>query len=68
MRSIIIWFGIATTVVGWIALAWQASKRMAVQKELEKFPERKKAMLLHRTYCRLVILIGIAFLSLGLIF
>lgn len=39
MASILLWIGVALIVIGWIALAWQAAKRMAIKDELEKFPD-----------------------------
>lgn len=59
MASILLWIGIAVTVIGWIALAWQASKRMAIKDELEKIPDKKKVMQLRRNYCIITIIAGI---------
>lgn len=67
MATFILWTGIILTVIGWLALAWQASKRLAVKEELEKFQQKKKTLLLHRNYCRLIILIGILLLLIALI-
>lgn len=67
MASILLWTGIVLIVIGWLALAWQASKRMAVKEDLEKFPEKKRTMLLHRNYCRATILAGILILMISLI-
>lgn len=59
MAGVLLWIGIALTVIGWFALAWQASKRITAKDELEKFPEKKKSALLKRNYCRLTIIAGI---------
>lgn len=67
MAQILIWIGIALIVIGWLALSRQAAKIYAVKDELDKFPEKRKAMLLRRTYCRLIILIGIALLMIALL-
>ena len=67
MASIILmWIGIGVTVIGWLALAWQASKRMAAKDELAKFPEREKTMQQHRNYCRLTIFAGIVILLIAI--
>lgn len=68
MNVILMWTGIALTVIGWLALAWQASKRLAVKDELDKSPQKKTAMQLHRNYCFLTICAGIALLVLAMIF
>ncbi len=66
MANILMWSGIALTVIGWLALAWQASKIMAVKDDLNKFPQKKATMLLHRNYCRLTIIAGIVLLIISL--
>lgn len=67
MASILMWIGIAVIIIGWLALAWQASKRLAVKDDLEKFPQKLKTMQLHRNYCRLTIVAGIALLMIALL-
>lgn len=67
MASVLMWIGIALTVIGFLALAWQASKRLAMKEELEKFPQKKQTMRLHRNYCRLTILAGIILLLIATI-
>ncbi len=62
------WIGIAVTVIGWLALAWQASKRLAVKDKIEKFPQMKKTMQLHRNYCFLTIIAGIIIILVAVIF
>lgn len=66
MANIIMWIGISLTVIGWLALAWQASKRLTAKDELEKFPQKKKAMLLYRNYCWLTIAAGVVLLLISL--
>lgn len=67
MASILMWIGIAVIIIGWLALAWQASKRLAVKDDLEKFPQKLKTMQLHRNYCWLTIVAGIALLMIALL-
>ena len=67
MGTILMWTGIALIVIGWLALAWQASKRMAVKDELEKFPQKKVTMQLHRNYCFMAICAGMALVLLAMI-
>ncbi|MDE6577425.1 MAG: hypothetical protein K2J82_05950 [Muribaculaceae bacterium] len=67
MANIIMWVGIALTVLGWLALAWQASKRMAAKEELDKFPQKKETMRLHRNYCWLTISAGVILLVIAMI-
>lgn len=67
MATVLMWIGIALTVIGWIALAVQASKRLKVKNELEKFPQNKGKLKLYRNYCLLTIFIGIALLLIALI-
>lgn len=59
MASILLWIGIALTVTGWIALAWQAAKRMGIKDELERFPDKKNVMGLRRNYCWLTMIAGV---------
>ncbi len=67
MDNVMIWSGIIITVIGWLALAWQAAKAIAAKKQMDKFPQERKAMLLKRNYCRLTILIGMIVIIIGLI-
>lgn len=67
MTSFLLWAGIALIVIGWVALSWQAARRMAVKKELDKFKSKKDAMVLRSNYCRLTIIVGIAVLILALL-
>ena len=67
MASILLWIGIALTVIGWLALACQAAKRMARKDDLEKFPDRRRVMLLRRNYCRLTIIAGILLIMIAMI-
>ena len=66
MASILLWAGIVLIVVGWLALAWQASKRMAVKDQMEKFPQVKQTMRLHRNYCLLTIAAGVILLLIAI--
>ena len=66
MASILLWIGIVVIVAGWLGLAWQASKIMAARKEVDKFPDRRKTMMMHRNYWRLTILAGILILIVAL--
>ena len=59
MASTLLWIGIAVVVIGWIALAWQAAKRMAIKDELDRFPDRRNVMQLRRNYCWLTIIVGV---------
>lgn len=59
MASILLWIGIALTIIGWVALAWQAAKRMVIKNELERFPDKKSAMQLRRNYCWLTMIAGV---------
>ncbi len=67
MATVLMWSGIAITVIGWFALAWQASKRLSAKEELEKFPEKKRKMQLHRNYCWLTIAAGIVILLIAMV-
>lgn len=67
MTIVLMWIGIAVTLIGWLALAWQASKRLDAKDELEKFPEKRRTMQLRRNYCLLTIGIGIFLLLMALI-
>ena len=67
MATVLLWIGIALTVLGWLALARQAAKRMAAKDELAKFPQKRQVMMLRRTYCLLTILVGILILVISLI-
>ncbi len=67
MFSFLLWTGIVLIVVGWLALGWQASKRLAVKAELDKFPEKKRSMQQRRSYCMLTILAGIVLLVISLL-
>lgn len=67
MLHALLWIGIILIILGWLALAWQASKRMSYGKDLEKFPEKRKALQLKRNYCFLTMLIGILLLLIALI-
>ncbi len=67
MAQVLLWIGICLTVIGWIAIAWQASKRMARKDEIDRFPDLKKTMQLHRNYCWLTIAGGILLIVIALI-
>ena len=67
MANVLLWVGIALIVIGWLALGWQASKRLAVKDELDKFPQRKNVMRLHRNYCWLIIGAGMAVVLLAML-
>lgn len=58
MGSILLWTGIGLTVIGWIALAYQASRRMAVKSEMARLPGVRGKMRLRRNYCLLTIFAG----------
>lgn len=68
MASIVLmWIGIAFIVIGFLALSWQASKRLAIKDELDRFPERKHIMQRRRNYCLLTILAGMILLVIALV-
>lgn len=67
MASILFWIGVALIVIGWIALAWQAAKRMAIKDELEKFPDKKNVMQLRRNYCWLTMIAGVVLILIAII-
>ena len=67
MASFLLWIGIAVTVIGWLALSWQASKRLAVNDELDKLPRKKAALQLRRNYCRMTVIAGIVIIMIALI-
>lgn len=67
MANILLWIGIIIGVCGWLALAWQASKRITMKDESEKFPERRRIMALRRNYCWLTILVGIVLVIIALL-
>lgn len=54
-------------LVGFIAFAWQAAKRMAIKEELDKFQHKKNELMLHRNYSRLVIIFGIALILIAIV-
>lgn len=62
-----LWVGIILIVAGWIALSWQALKRMAVKEDLKKIPSQMNGMRLNRYYCLLTIFSGVVMLLLALI-
>lgn len=61
------WVGIALTVIGWLALAWQASTRLAAKNELDKIPQKKHSMQLNRNYCWATIMTGVVLLLIAVI-
>ncbi len=67
MAEVLMWIGIAVLVIGWIALCWQAAKRLTAKDELEKFPEKKQTMQMHRNYCWLPMMAGIIILIISLL-
>ena len=67
MASFLLWIGIAVTVIGWLALSWQASKRLAVNDELDKLPRKKAALQLRRNYCLMTVIAGIVIIMIALI-
>lgn len=67
MASVLMWIGIALTVIGWLALGWQASRRLMMKDELEKFPQKKRTMRLYRSYCMFTIGIGFILIIVALI-
>ena len=67
MINIFLWAGIVLILIGWLALAWQASKRMAIKEELEKFPDKSKIMKQRRNNCFLIIFAGVVLLLLALV-
>ena len=66
MANVLMWAGIGLIVIGWLALGWQASRRLAMKAELEKFPEKKHAMQLRRNYCWLTIGAGMIILVIAM--
>ncbi len=67
MSNILLWAGIALIVGGWLALGWQASKRLAEKDELEKFPQKRRVRQLRRNYCFLTIFAGVVLLLIALV-
>ena len=67
MINIFLWAGIVLILIGWLALAWQASKRMAIKEELEKFPDKSKIMKQRRNNGFLIIFAGVVLLLLALV-
>ncbi len=67
MTEILMWIGIVLVVIGWLALGWQASKRLVAKDQLEKFPQTRQQMQLRRNYCWLVIAAGVILLLIALI-
>lgn len=67
MGNVLMWIGVGVTVIGWIALAWQASKRMAMKDELEILPQKKEQMQSRRNYCLMTIFAGIILLVIAMI-
>ena len=67
MANILMWIGIAVIVIGWLALAWQASRRLAAKEDMGKYPQKRKTMQLHRNYCLLTIAAGMVILISALI-
>lgn len=67
MTEILIWGGIALVVIGRLALAWLAGKRLTNKEELERSPQKAETMKLHRNYCRITMLAGVLLLILALI-
>ncbi len=45
------WIGISLTIIVWLALTFQASKRLSAKDKSEKFTQKKRAMQLYRNYC-----------------
>lgn len=67
MGNILMWAGIALIVIGWVALAWQASKRLAVKDELDKLTQKRETMQSHRNYCWLIIGAGMILLLISIV-
>lgn len=67
MEEALMWIGIALTVIGWLALAKQASKRISMKEELERFPQKKELMRQQRNYCWMIIGAGIAVLIIAVL-
>lgn len=67
MISFFTWTGIVLILAGWIALASQATKRMAQKEEMEKFAEKKMKMRIRRNYYLLAIAVGALLLAIALI-
>ena len=67
MAQVLLWTGICITLVGWIALAWQASKRLARKDEITRFPNLRKKMQLHRNYCLTAIAAGALLMLIAII-
>lgn len=66
MAEALLWIGIILTVIGWLALAWQASKRMVRKDEIEKFPNVRRTLQLRRNYCWLTITGGVVLVLVAL--
>lgn len=67
MAETLLWIGIFLNVIGWLALAWQASKRMVRKDEIEKFPNVRRTLQLRRNYCWLTITGGVVLILVALI-
>lgn len=68
MANILLWVGIALILIGQLALAWQASKRLAMKDELSKSPQTRQTMRQKRNYCLLITGAGMVALLIALIF
>ncbi len=67
MGTILLWLGIALTVGGFIALGWQASKRLAVKDEIAKMNQKRETLQLHRNYTLLTIIVGMLVLVVAIL-
>lgn len=60
------WIGIVLIIIGFLSLAWQATKRISDKTELEKFPKWKEVMKLHRNYSLITIFSGMIVLIIAI--
>lgn len=67
MSSVLLWIGIGVIVLGWLALAWQASKRIQLKESLDRDLEKKDLMRRTRNYCFLIIFTGIVLLLIAML-
>ncbi len=63
MSTILLYFGIALIIIGWLTMSWFAAKQITAQKEYERLPqkwEEVKQSLIHKRWIgRGLIILGL---------
>lgn len=67
MANILMWIGIALTVIGWLCLGWQASKRLVIKDKLDENVQKNESIKLYRRYCWGIICIGMVLLLISIL-